>query len=112
MGTRTKKAGYATDPRYANRLIDIIELYDLHEYDRKGNVNWAKEFPNPHQPYLANDLLYIIARKGDTFKSIAKEFDLSKKKYARSTNFPKTFSSGEEKLSTWKRNTNMLPTVL
>ena len=29
-----KKAGYATDPRYANRLIDIIELYDLYAYDQ------------------------------------------------------------------------------
>ena len=28
-----KKAGYATDPRYAYRLIDIIELYNLHKFD-------------------------------------------------------------------------------
>lgn len=30
-----KKAGYATDPSYAKKLIGIIEDYDLHEYDRK-----------------------------------------------------------------------------
>lgn len=30
-----KKAGYATDPKYPNKLIDIIEKYRLYEYDRK-----------------------------------------------------------------------------
>lgn len=28
-----KKAGYATDPRYAYKLIGIIEALDLHQYD-------------------------------------------------------------------------------
>lgn len=28
-----KKAGYATNPRYANLLIDLIERYDLAQYD-------------------------------------------------------------------------------
>lgn len=28
-----KKAGYATDPRYAEKIIQIIEFLDLHEYD-------------------------------------------------------------------------------
>lgn len=73
-----KKAGYATDPRYADRLIHLIELYDLHRYDTKGKK--GKDLPEPHQPYLANDLLYIVARRGDTFKSISKEFDISQKK--------------------------------
>jgi LysM repeat protein len=29
-----KAAGYATNPRYAELLIDLIERYDLHQYDR------------------------------------------------------------------------------
>lgn len=32
-----KKAGYATDPHYAQRLIKIIEDYQLYKYDRLGN---------------------------------------------------------------------------
>lgn len=28
-----KKAGYATDPKYPNKLIYMIEKYDLHKYD-------------------------------------------------------------------------------
>ena len=75
-----KKAGYATNPRYAEQLIGIIELYDLHRYDTKGGLKWMKKNPNPHQPYIANELLYIVVRSGDTWKSISKEFDISQKK--------------------------------
>ncbi|MBK7873808.1 MAG: glucosaminidase domain-containing protein [Saprospiraceae bacterium] len=31
-----KKAGYATDKRYAEKLIQIIEFLDLHKYDREA----------------------------------------------------------------------------
>ncbi len=31
-----KKAGYATDPKYPRRLIDLIETYNLDQYDREG----------------------------------------------------------------------------
>ena len=75
-----KKAGYATNPRYAYQLIDIIERYDLYKYDKKGGLKWMKEKPNPHQPYLANGLVYVIGRSGDTWKSLSKEFDISKRK--------------------------------
>ncbi len=37
-----KKAGYATDPRYAYKLIDIIETYDLNSYDRGASVTTSK----------------------------------------------------------------------
>ncbi len=92
-----KKAGYATDPRYASRLINLIELYDLHQYDREGGLEWMEEFPNPHQPYLANDLLYVIAREGDTFKSIGREFDIRKKNVRKYNELPKgyEFQGGE-----------------
>ena len=39
-----------------------------------------KDNPNPHQPYIANGLVYIVVRPGDTWKSISKEFDVSRKK--------------------------------
>ena len=89
-----KKAGYATDPQYANRLINIIELYDLDKYDHKGGL---EEFPNPHQPYLANELLYVVARRGDTFKSLGKEFDISHRKLRKYNELPKdyVFRGGE-----------------
>lgn len=75
-----KKAGYATNPRYADQLIGIIELYDLYKYDTKGGLKWMKENPNPHQPYIANGLVYVVVRSGDSWKGISKEFDISQKK--------------------------------
>lgn len=86
-----KKAGYATDPSYANRLITIIEDYDLYKYDTKGMSKrearrWAKELKkkpwlaNPHQVYIANGLAYVVARDGDTFRLLGGEFDISWKK--------------------------------
>ena len=92
-----KKAGYATDPRYADRLINIIELYDLDRYDSKKELEWAEEFPNPHQPYLANDMVYIIARRGDTFKSLSDELGISKKQLRTYNELPKDyeFAGGE-----------------
>lgn len=76
-----KKAGYATDPSYANRLITIIEDYDLYKYDRKGIYSKSKLskepwLMNPHQVYIANGLIYVIARSGDTFQNLGKEFDI------------------------------------
>ena len=75
-----KKAGYATNPRYADQLIGIIELYELYKYDDKNYLKWIKRNPNPHQTYIANDLLYIVVRAGDSWKSISQEFDISQKK--------------------------------
>ena len=75
-----KKAGYATNPRYADQLIGIIELYELYKYDDKNYLKWLKKNPNPHQTYIANGLLYIVVRAGDSWKSISQEFDISQKK--------------------------------
>lgn len=33
-----KKAGYATNPNYANILISLIEKYDLHKLDKKTTI--------------------------------------------------------------------------
>lgn len=35
-----QKAGYATDPNYANKLMGIIDKYNLHQYD-KGNFTYT-----------------------------------------------------------------------
>lgn len=92
-----KKAGYATDPKYAYRLINLIELYDLYEYDRKGGLKWLENNPNPHQPYIANELVYVVARRGDTFKTLSKELGISSRKLRSYNELPKdyTFRGGE-----------------
>lgn len=98
-----KKAGYATDRSYANRLITIIEDYELYKYDSKGMSKrearrWEKLLKkkpwlaNPHQTYLANGLVYVVARDGDTFRLLGGEFDISWKKLVEYNDLHKQYT--------------------
>lgn len=89
-----KQCGYATNPQYANKLIQIIELYKLHEYDKaKRYDKFMAEHSGTDQPinaqgllhpiHLFNDNYYLYAREGDTFKGIGKEVGISWKKLAK-----------------------------
>ena len=73
-----KRAGYATSPTYADKLIEIIERYDLDRFDREQSG--SSRYLGPHTPYIANDIVYIVARQGDTMQAIAEEFGISKRK--------------------------------
>lgn len=98
-----KKAGYATDPSYANRLITIIEDYGLYKYDNEGMSKrearrWEKLIKkkpwlvNPHQVYIANGLAYVVARDGDTFQMLGGEFDISWKKLVKYNDLHKEYT--------------------
>ena len=56
-----KKAGYATDPKYSQKLIDLIERHELYKYDNKVLKKKNK--------------LYKVKR-GDTVYSISKKFNM------------------------------------
>ncbi|KAA6340280.1 Exo-glucosaminidase LytG [termite gut metagenome] len=86
-----KKAGYATSPTYATQLIGIIEKYELYKYDRKGEKGIKITWENPHQVYLSNDLVYVVARNGDTLESIGEEFAIPKKKLIKYNDLPKEY---------------------
>lgn len=73
-----KRAGYATSPTYADKLIELIKRYDLDRFDRPQSNR--TRYLGPHTPYIANDIVYIVARQGDTMLSIAEEFGISKRK--------------------------------
>ena len=101
-----KKAGYATDPSYANRLISIIEDYELYKYDREGmskreTRKWERLIEkkpwlvNPHQVYIANGLAYVVARAGDTFQLLGGEFDISWKKLVSYNDLHKEYTLEE-----------------
>ncbi|KAA6332706.1 Exo-glucosaminidase LytG [termite gut metagenome] len=87
-----KKAGYATAPKYAIQLISIIENYELYKYDIEGKDVFSQKIQNPHQVYLSNDLVYVIVRDRDTFESIGKEFDVSKKKLLKYNDLPQRYT--------------------
>ena len=56
-----KKAGYATDPKYPQKLIDLIQRYQLYKYD---NIVLKKK----NKPYKI--------KKGDTLFSISEKFNM------------------------------------
>lgn len=88
-----KACGYATNPRYADKLIQIIELYSLFKYDRATNYDKFMAEHNStdrrapdgtlHQIKAYNKNYYVIAKAGDTFKSISKEVGISSRKLAK-----------------------------
>lgn len=92
-----KKAGYATDRSYANRLIQIIEDYELYKYDSKTRRRKQKSnvIVNFHPVYLANGLLYVVAKRGDSFESIAKEFDTKARKLIKYNDLHKEYTLAE-----------------
>ena len=96
-----KKAGYATDPKYPHKLIDLIEKYDLARYDKMP----PGPMTDPNAPVLAstkpvfagtddtdivvdmrkrhdvgvhkNNIKYITVKQGDTYYGIAEEFEMA-----------------------------------
>lgn len=75
-----KSCGYATDPNYAERLIAIIERYNLYLLDTDGDAGTAdfilSHLKNTHTIRRNGGLHYVIANPGDTYSSIAAEFSV------------------------------------
>lgn len=93
-----KAAGYATNPRYAEILIGIIERYKLHEYDRAKHRNFAhgeEADATGHRLYLCNDLVYLIAGKGETFRSIAKDLGIRESRLRKYNEVSKYYELAE-----------------
>ena len=76
-----KACGYATNPRYAVLLIEIIQLYKLHEYDEGKSVSSGQTAS--YQIYEFNQNYYVLAKAGDTFRKIGEEMGVSYKKLAK-----------------------------
>ena len=96
-----QKAGYATDKAYANKLIKLIEDYELHKYDRgyrakADETTIVKQYL--HTPYKTHGLVYVIAKRGDTFESIAKEFGFKTKDLYKYNEVPQEFPLSENEL--------------
>ena len=97
-----KECGYATAPDYAQKLITLIETYELHKYDTGETKIEDKILPNdnnviaPRNKYMvqstmgtipiyrthkvisSNGQKAVIAEKGDSYYGIADEFNLRK----------------------------------
>jgi len=98
-----KKAGYATSPTYPQRLITIIEKYNLSQYDsgykqqdllaenqkpkhekhpkRRKTVSYDDNFsfnPFGREIKTNNRVKYLIAGKNDSYYKIAEEMEMMK----------------------------------
>ena len=87
-----KRAGYATNPKYPQLLINIIQKYNLDQYDRPEgevqkikredrvltqiNQNIGKAEKDSVIQSTPNDKLYMV-QQGDTLYNISKRFGLT-----------------------------------
>jgi LysM repeat protein len=106
-----QRAGYATDPNYATRLITLIEENNLHAFDRMPKqqekpVREVKTAPveiikppvkesHKSNRYPARDtqrnmygLRYVIANENDTYSIIANEFKVSMRSILKWNDLP------------------------
>lgn len=87
-----RAAGYATDPKYPQKLIGIIERYQLNKYD--SEVLGTEFIPTKTLPSVAKDSVPSVpmgsdvyqVTQGDTLYSISKKFNLSVDELRRKNN--------------------------
>ncbi|MDU1889114.1 MAG: glucosaminidase domain-containing protein [Dysgonomonas sp.] len=94
-----QQCGYATDKAYANKLIKLIEDYELYLHDKQGTSaekikQQEKQYLKPeykHTPYKTHNLLYVVAFENDTYEAIAAEFGFRAKDLYKYNEVPAGF---------------------
>ena len=87
-----RKAGYATDPQYPQKLIKIIEENKLFLLDRGVDIkvqsptvgmadlvdpdNFTIDIFKQRKVYMRNRIKYIEVAEGDTYQSLTRELEL------------------------------------
>lgn len=89
-----QKCGYATDRAYANRLIKLIEDYDLYRYDTAKGGKKAGKRPariSRYTIYRTNGLLYVYSNGKDSFDDIAASLGFRVKDLKKYNEVPEDF---------------------
>jgi flagellum-specific peptidoglycan hydrolase FlgJ len=79
-----RAAGYATDTKYPDKLISLIERYQLYQYDEEVLDSSA----SPSNKVVSNkstEKEYVVT-KGDTLYSLSKKFNISIEEIKRNNN--------------------------
>ena len=81
-----KKAGYATNPKYASILVGIIESYNLYEFDKVKKMpkqGLQSEIPEVNKIIISdrtidlqNKIKYTVVKQDDSFYKIADELNM------------------------------------
>jgi flagellum-specific peptidoglycan hydrolase FlgJ len=79
--------GYATDPKYPDKLITYIERYNLHQYDAQVLGIEFKPIEKKETLIVSTEdqSLYEV-QKGDTLYSISKKFNLTVEELMKKNN--------------------------
>ena len=73
-----KKAGYATNPNYPSLLIDLIEKYELYNYDKVDQSDQKLYFAHNYGlPYLTGLGVFYFNKKSVLFTEINTSFAFS-----------------------------------
>lgn len=80
-----QRAGYATNPQYANLLIRIIEDRNLARFDTKKQVDVTKDYSDPDkvieqlpdQIYLFNNIKTVLVKPGQDLQAIANAYHMN-----------------------------------
>lgn len=96
-----QKCGYATDKAYANKLIKMIEDYELYRFDSGKGVKKvsAKEIEKQiksepkhrRNVYKTHGLIYVQALNNDSFEKIAYDLDFKVKNLRKYNEVPEDF---------------------
>ena len=65
-----RKAGYAEDRQYPQKLISLIERYNLQQYDSKGYLKRRNNIADTSS--RINGVPYTVANEGETMKDVAR----------------------------------------
>ena len=80
-----RKAGYATNPQYGKILINLIERYELYQYDTQK----LPQNETPEESEKINGVPVKIATKEETVRSIAEDNYLKDKHIRKWNDLPK-----------------------
>lgn len=91
-----QKSGYATDKAYANKLIKMIEDYELYKYDTKkgrksSSVTASSKAISKRTVYKTHGLIYVYAKANDSFEDIANDLGFKPKDLQKYNEVPADF---------------------
>ena len=101
-----KAAGYATNPKYPQLLIDLIERNRLYQLDRPNNGGGRaggllarresrRELNEPLDPKHTvesnNGVRYIVTQEGESFASVAAQYDMTVKRLLKINDLKNSF---------------------
>lgn len=88
-----QKCGYATDRAYANKLIKVIEDYELYHYDRMKLTRKEKRaLPKlAYDVFRTDGLIYVYAKSNDNLDQIAKSLGFKAKQLMEYNEIPEDF---------------------